>query len=129
MKVIRYAVFFFFGCLLLLVGMYLYMEVVDYSHRREVDSGNSLRCHVFKELIKPGMTQEEVLEVLGQYGPYNMNRSDFSSGVFRLIITYSDSKTWQMFGSSDIILEFSNDLYTGAWLPYGIGDSLPVCKP
>jgi hypothetical protein len=128
MKVVKFAAFFILGCLILVVGMYLMMKLADYSRLREVDEGNTLRCHVFQEVIIPGMTQEDVLKVLDQYGPYDMNRSDFSPGVFRLRITYSDPQTWQMFGSSDIILEFSDNLYSGAWLPYGIGDSLPVCK-
>lgn len=128
MKVIKFAAFFILGCLILLIGMYLMLEVADYLRQREIGEGNSLRCHVFKELINPGMTQEEVENVLDQYGLYNMNISDFSSGKYRIYITYLNDETRRMFGG-DIVLEFSNDLYASAWLPYGIGDSLPVCKP
>jgi hypothetical protein len=105
------------------------MIVMDYSSQRVVEAGNSLRCHVFKELIKPGITQKDILKVLDQYGPYDIIRSDFGEGTYQLYISFTDVKTREMFGGRYIILYFSDNLYTGAGLPDGIGDFLPVCKP
>lgn len=132
MKKMRWVLYIFliclFGCVLYLVITYIIIALTDFHHQQEIDAGNSLRCHVFTEQIKEGMTLEEVENILGQYGKYWENRSDFSPGVFQVKITYSDKEIWHRFGS-DIYIEFVNSQYHGAWLPRGLGEEGPVCKP
>lgn len=127
MKINKYLVFLFLGVLGIILFGIIQFFVVVYHNQQQVNAGNALRCHVFTYLIKPGMTRNEVEDVLDLYGLYTVGQADFSGGVFSLQISFTDSETRRRFGS-DIILWFEKDQFVSAVLPYGIGESRPVCE-
>jgi len=96
------------------------------SDLRQLEAGNALRCAVFTEQIQPGMARREVENILERYGPYSVGQADFSEGNYSLRIRYTDPETWDRFGS-DIYVNFRNHAFSGAALPYGVGESSPVC--
>jgi hypothetical protein len=111
--------------LLVILSLVLILVIGIFFYGRDQAAKNACRCHVFEELLKPGMTRAEAERILNQYGEYRENLSSFTNR-YRLYISYKDYQAYKCFGS-DFVMEFSNDRYESAWLPYGVGDSKPVC--
>jgi hypothetical protein len=110
---------------LVILSLGLILVIGIFFYGRDQAAKNACRCHVFEELLKPGLTRSEVEIILDQYGEYRENLSSFTNH-YRLYISYKDYQAYKCFGTN-FVLEFHNDRYVSAWIPYGVGDANPVC--
>jgi len=110
---------------ILLATIVVRIGISYYLKNREAN--NLFRCHVFEELLQPGMTRAEVENILGEFGQFDLGESWFSESNFRLDIVYKDPEINKRFGGY-IVLQFSDGGYMGAYYPYGVGDAKDVCE-
>jgi len=87
------------------------LAVKSYVHTR--------RHYIFCELLKPGMTREEVDDVLLQIGPYN--KRTFILDENRIHI-YFESFIQNLIVGQDLTLLFNNNIYKGATITVHVSD-------
>jgi len=88
---------------------------------------NELRCYVFRDLLKPGMSRSEVREILSQFGDFRENESSFGEGHTEILIIFTDPGTSRRFGGN-IILSFYDGKYARASIPMGSEAFPPACR-
>ena len=91
--------------LVLLVGTLSY---VKYQEHR------AARYHLLCEVLKPGMTEREVLGILYQAGKFTLRRSDWMGGDVELGISFIDPKGKELYGIFD--LRFFGGQYAQAYI-------------
>jgi hypothetical protein len=97
------------------------------TEQRDQAAINAQRQHVFCQLLKPGMTHDEVDQVLSQFGQYRQRRADFSPGFYTIWVNYLDPATDHRFGGN-IILTFRDSRYYSAAIPTGDGEFAGLCE-
>jgi hypothetical protein len=85
------------------------------------------RHYVFCQLLKPGMTHDEVDQVLAQFGQNRERRANFSPGFYTIWVNYLDPATDHRFGGN-VILTFRDDRYYSAAIPTGDGEFVGICE-
>ena len=88
---------------------------------------NELRCYVFRDLLKPGMSRSEVRESLAQFGDFRESESSFLGGLTRVYIYFADPETSRRFGGY-VILSFYDGKYARASVPSGSDVFAPACR-
>lgn len=72
------------------------------------------RHHLLCEVLKPGMSKDEVLSILNQAGEFTMNYGDWPGGLIELGINFTDPKGRVLYGAFD--LGFSDYKYERAYI-------------
>ena len=107
----------FLGCLAIsLPAIYLYLK-----HEIMLKQRHHLLC----EILKPGMSMEEVVGVLHQAGEFTMSKAEWLGGNVELGINFTDSKGQKLYGAFD--LRFSDNKYTEAYIRYGSDNFEDIC--
>lgn len=114
---------------ILLTSIIFVVIVISFFLYRSVTMADR-ENHIFCEQLETGMSKDEALYVLQQFGNIDYNISDFGSGVFEIYVGYVDP---QIVGQKTYILSFNNSKYSGAsaiasfW--EGIDRVNAVCEP
>ncbi len=82
--------------------------------------------HIFCELLTSGMSKEQVLGVIGQFGSLDYNISTFGNSYFEIYLGYIDP---QVVGRKTYILVFSNDVLSGIGYIKGFDHIETLCNP
>jgi hypothetical protein len=75
------------------------------------------RHHLLCEVLKPGMSEGEVVAILMQTGDFTMSRGEWGGGYVELGINFTDTKGSILFG--DFVLSFSDYKYDRAYKQIG----------
>jgi hypothetical protein len=71
----------------------------DIKHKEHLAARHHLLC----EVLKPGMSEDEVLGILNQYGEFTMSRADWVGGAtIELGINFTDPKGKDLYGGFDL---------------------------
>lgn len=60
------------------------------------------RHHLLCEVLKPGMSENEVLSILKHAGTFKVNRADWLGGYIELGINFTDPKGRDLYGAFDL---------------------------
>jgi len=82
------------------------------------------RYHLLCEVLKPGMSKDEVLNVLQQAGEFTAIGTESPGPVIELHIVFTDPKGKQLYGAFD--LGFSDYKYVSAYIK-GFESSDVIC--
>jgi len=72
------------------------------------------RHHLLCEELKPGVSKDEVLNVLNQAGTFTVNEAEWLGGLIELDINFTDPKGREQYGAFD--LGFSDYKYDRAYI-------------
>lgn len=61
------------------------------------------RHHLLCEVLKPGMSESEVLIILRQTGDFTMSRGEWSNGDVVLSIRFTDAKVRDRYGRFSVV--------------------------
>jgi hypothetical protein len=84
------------------------------------------RNYVFCDLLKPGMTHEEVREVLTQFGTLEEHENRSPGGYLSVRAYYIDSEIDRQFGGY-FVLSFVDEHFHSVGIPIGIGEYTNIC--
>ena len=84
---------------------YLYLKRQEYLAER---------YHLLCEVLKPGMSEDEVIGILHQAGNFTFNRADWDGGIIELGINFTDPRGKKLYGAFEI--GFSNYEYQAAYI-------------
>lgn len=62
-----------------------------------------VRHHLLCEVLKPGMSESEVLIILKQTGEFTMSRGEWSNGDVVLRISFTDAKVRDRYGFFSVV--------------------------
>lgn len=106
-----------FGFLLILIPItYLYVQ-----HQEFLASRQYLLC----EILKPGMSKEEVLRILRQKGEISVGDSDSPHRAVELRINYTDPKGSKKYGAFNLF--FLDNKYMRAYVRLTSDTSELIC--
>ena len=88
-----------------LISIYLYLQRKEYL---------APRYHLLCEVLKPGMSEDEVIGILRQAGNFTLNRAEWGGGIIELGINFTDPRGKKLYGAFD--LGFSNYEYQAAYI-------------
>jgi len=71
------------------------------------------RQHLLCEVLKPGMSKDDVLNVLKQVGEFKSNEANWPGGLIELGINFTDPKGRDLYGR--FVLGFSDYKYASAY--------------
>jgi hypothetical protein len=83
------------------------------------------RRHLLCEILEPGMSKDEVLNVLHQVGDFTVNEVDWPSAFFALDITFTDPKILDQYGHFSVV--FIDYRYARAVIPQGSSPPEYIC--
>jgi hypothetical protein len=83
------------------------------------------RHHLLCEVLKPGMSKNNVLELLKQTGEFSMNYAEWSDGFFEIGISFVDPKAKFLYGSFE--LGFYKYHYDRAFIKHGSDNYEDIC--
>ena len=72
------------------------------------------RHHLLCEVLKPGMSVDEVVVVLRQAGEFTLNKADWTGGRIELGVNFTDPKGRDLYGAFE--LGFSDYKYARAYV-------------
>jgi len=86
------------------------------------------RHHLLCDVLKPGMSKDEVLSILNQAGEFTMNHGEWPGGLIELGIKYTDPKGRVLYGAFD--LSFSDYKYDRAYKQIGFErtSTITICS-
>jgi hypothetical protein len=97
----------------LLTGLLAISLAVAYVYMKRQEQ-SAHRYHLLCEVLEPGMSEDEVLNVLHQAGEFTMSRSEGTGGSVELGINFTDIKGRDLYGGFE--LWFKNDKYFRAYI-------------
>ena len=74
----------------------------------------SQRHHLLCEILKPGMSKDEVLNTLKQAGEFGVVGGEDQGSNFEIHIAFTDPNGKEVYGAFE--LGFNNDKYSGAYI-------------
>jgi hypothetical protein len=95
------------------LGLLLILLAVAYSHVKHQELLVA-RHHLLCEVLKPGMSEDEVLEILHKTGEFTMNKGEWKGGIAELGINFIDPKSRDLYGGFE--LRFSYNKYVQAYI-------------
>ena len=98
--------------IILLTITYSYLKYHDYSLKYQIFLVS--RHHLLCEVLKPGMSVDDVLGVLHQKGSFTMNKAEWSKGDIELGINFTDQDGKDSYGLFD--LRFYHYKYAEAYV-------------
>lgn len=96
-----------------IIGALLILRMVSFSFLK-YQILVAQRHHLLCEVLKPGMSEGEVLEELKQAGTFTKSRAEWSGGLVELGINYTDFKGRELYGGFDLF--FIDYKYMRAYL-------------
>jgi hypothetical protein len=89
------------GVLLMVLLIYWLMQPGPYGLRQQAQltPDHQLLC----EVLKPGMSEDEVLSALHQVGDFTMSRGEWGGGLIEIGINFTDPKLQNEYGPFDIL--------------------------
>ena len=84
------------------------------------------RHHLLCEVLKPGMSKDQALTVLGQVGDFTMSEGDWLGGDIELNIGFTDSKVADKYGDFFSLL-FIDNKYQRAYVRRGSDNWEVIC--
>lgn len=111
----RKYIFIVLGLLLVLFTVtcsYLYLKYREYELKMVERA--AARYHLLCEVLKPGMSMNEVLGVLHQVGDFKMNTQESVGDYYVVGIFFTDPKVRDTYG--DFALDLSNSKYNEAFI-------------
>jgi hypothetical protein len=117
--------------ILLLIGILVALLAATYSYKKHQESLTA-RHHLLCEVLKPGMSEDEVLGILHQAGKFTMNKGEWAGGMVELGINFIDPKGSDLYDGFE--LRFSYNKYVQAYIRdfdyfEDICNFYPVIKP
>jgi hypothetical protein len=61
------------------------------------------RHHLVCEVLKPGMSKEEVINTLKQVGDFEINKSNDGNGTFALYVNFSNHRIRDQYGAFTLV--------------------------
>jgi hypothetical protein len=83
------------------------------------------RHHLLCEVLKPGMSENEVLVILKQTGDFAMNREEWGNGGIVLRINFTDARIRNLYGSFSVV--FFDSKYGRAVVSHGSNNPEIIC--
>jgi hypothetical protein len=83
------------------------------------------RHHLLCEILEPGMSRDDVLNILLQEGAFTANEVDWPSAFFSLDISFTDPKLLDRYGHFSVV--FIDYGYARAVIPRGSGPPEYIC--
>ena len=100
--------------LAIIVALLIILLAATYL-RAEKQERLAARYHLLCEVLKPGMSEDQVLDVLYQQGEFTFNRGDWGQGsIVELGINFTDPKGKSLYSAFD--LRFYNNRYDAAFI-------------
>lgn len=110
--------------LVVILGFLLFLIPITYfyvQHQEFLARRHYLLC----EILKPGMSKEEVLRILRQEGEISVGDSDSPRRAVELRLNYKDTKGSQKYGAFNLF--FLDDKYMRAYVRLTSDDSELIC--
>lgn len=87
-----------------------------------------VRHHLLCEVLKPGMSESEVITILRQAGDFTMSRGEWGGGYIELGINFTDTNGGIFYG--DFVLSFSDYKYDRAYQQIGFErtSTITICS-
>jgi hypothetical protein len=83
------------------------------------------RHHLVCEVLKPGMSKDEVLNTLRQVGYFTTSEGDWGNGNFVVGVNFTDQKIHEQYGNFEVA--FENYKYFRAVVPFGSDNPEIIC--
>ena len=83
------------------------------------------RHHLLCEVLKPGMSESEVVIVLKQIGDFTVSRGEWSNGDVVLSINFTDAKVRNRYGLFSVV--FFDNKYARAVVSHGSDNPEIIC--
>ena len=114
----RQSILLAIGIVIVVVGL-RYLTFLNVHHRLNE------RHHLLCEVLKPGMSENEVLIVLKQVGDFTMNRGEWGGGYIALDINFTDAKARNQYDSFSVV--FLDYKYARAVVPHASDKPEVIC--
>jgi len=102
--------------LVLSIAAYFYKTHQDFLAQRH---------HLLCDVLRPGMSRDQVLHVLQQEGDFTMREADWPGGFFALDIQFTNPKVLHKYGYFSVV--FIDYKYTRAIIPRGSDSPEFIC--
>jgi hypothetical protein len=116
----RKYIFIMLGLLMVLFTVICcYLKYQEYALKKHEDELKhqklvAARHHLLCEVLQPGMSEDEVLNILRQHGEFTSSRAEWSGGLIELGVNFTDPKGKDLYGGFD--LGFSDYKYLQAYI-------------
>ncbi len=105
------------------LGLLIVVSLAAYSYLKHQEF-LAQRYHLLCEVLKPGMSQDEVLQTLHRAGDFTFNHAEWTE-LAELGISFTDPKAKETYGAFDLL--FINDKYTRAYRRLTSDSSELIC--
>ncbi len=85
-----------------MIGLFIIVLLAAYSYLKHQEFLTQ-RHHLLCEVLKPGMSKEEVLGVLNQAGDFTFNHTELPGGYIELRISFTDPQGKERYGAFDLL--------------------------
>jgi allophanate hydrolase subunit 1 len=99
---------------LLLLGIIIIISVVLYKSVNNTQKQWPARHHLLCEVLRPGMSKEEVLDLLSQVGEYTTREGEWGVNGIEITIIYTDPNGEDLYGHFNLF--FQNNEYVFAYI-------------
>jgi hypothetical protein len=109
-----------------LAGMVVFVLVSFLLVRHRTIAIEEQRRHLLCDVLRPGMSEEEVINILDQTGEFTLRRSDWPWGDVELGIKFTSPDDIKSIGGFN--LGFVNNKFNSAFLRYGSDKYISICN-
>lgn len=106
--------FFFIALSLALLVTFIAMGYSFTKQRQRLTMHYQARYHLLCEVLRPGMSKDQVLSTLKQVGEFTVIGRETTGPLFEFRIVFTDPKDKELYGAFD--LAFSDYKYIGAYV-------------
>jgi len=104
-----------------LLAIIIVMALLGFRYLMFLDARHHLLC----EVLKPGMSEDEVIRVLNQVGEFTMNRGEWNGGSIDLGISFTNANVRNKYGRFSIV--FFDYKYARAVVSHGSDNPEYIC--
>jgi hypothetical protein len=108
-----------------LASMIVFVLVSFLLVRHRIMALEEQRHHLLCDVLRPGMSEEEVINILDQTGEFTLRRSDWPWGDVELGIKFTSPDDIKSIGGFN--LGFVNNKYNGAYRRIGSDNIIGIC--
>lgn len=105
----------------ILLAISIVMAVLGLKYRLFLNARHHLLC----EVLKPGMSESEVLIMLNQTGDFTMSRGEWGGGYIALDINFTDAKIRSRYGYFSVV--FFDYKFVRAVVPHASDNPENIC--
>jgi hypothetical protein len=109
----------------LLLGLLALVLTVTYFYLKHQEF-LSQRHHLLCEDLRPGMSKDDVLNILNQIGDFKVNEVDWSNAFFALDISFKNPNILAKYGYFSVV--FIDNKYARAVVPHGSDNPEYICN-